>query len=104
LSLVEISSNNSKQFLKLAVQITYMSNFDFPVKKDNLRIILIGLVINIIGYILMIGGGSDNPNEFNAKELFSTMRITVAPIVIVAGIALIIFGIMKKSKLNNQED
>ena len=81
-----------------------MSNFDFPVKKDNLRIILIGLAINIIGYILMIGGGSDNPNEFKEAELFSDMRITVAPIVIVAGIALIIYGIMKKSKLINQED
>jgi uncharacterized membrane protein len=91
-------------FTKLAVQITYMSNFDFPLKKDNLRIILIGLVINIIGYIMMIGGGSDNPKEFNEAELFSDMRITVSPIVIVVGIALIIYGIMKKSKLNNQED
>jgi uncharacterized membrane protein len=81
-----------------------MSNFDFPLKKDNLRIILIGLVINIIGYIMMIGGGSDNPKEFNEAELFSDMRITVSPIVIVVGIALIIYGIMKKSKLNNQED
>jgi len=81
-----------------------MSNFDFPLKKDNIRIILIGLVINIIGYIMMIGGGSENPNEFKEGELFSDMRITVAPIVIVAGIALIIYGIMKKSKLNNQED
>jgi len=81
-----------------------MSNFDFPVKKDNLRIILIGLAINIIGYIMMIGGGSENPNEFKEAELFSSMRITIAPIVIVIGIALIIYGIMKKSKLNNQED
>lgn len=94
----------SKQFIKLAVQITYMSNFDFPVKKDNLRIILVGLVINIIGYILMIGGGSENPNEFKEGELFSSMRITVSPIIIVLGIAIIIYGIMKKSKLNNQED
>jgi dihydrofolate reductase len=61
-------------------------------------------VINIIGYIMMIGGGSDNPKEFNEAELFSDMRITVSPIVIVVGIALIIYGIMKKSKLNNQED
>lgn len=81
-----------------------MSNFDFPLKKDNIRIILLGVVLNIIGYVLMIGGGSENPNEFKEAELFSSLRITVAPIIIIAGIALIIYGIMKKSKLNNQED
>jgi uncharacterized membrane protein len=75
-----------------------MSKFDFPVKKDNLRIILIGLAINVLGYLLMIGGGSDNPNEFNEAELFSTIRITVAPILIVAGFVVIILGIMRKPK------
>lgn len=75
-----------------------MSKFDFPVKKDNLRIISIGLAINVLGYLLMIGGGSDNPNEFNEAELFSTIRITVAPILIVAGFVVIILGIMRKPK------
>lgn len=75
-----------------------MSKFDFPVKKNNLRIILIGLAINVLGYLLMIGGGSDNPNEFNEAELFSTIRITVAPILIVAGFVVIILGIMRKPK------
>jgi uncharacterized membrane protein len=75
-----------------------MSKFDFPVKKDNLRLILIGLAINVLGYLLMIGGGSDNPNEFNEAELFSTIRITVAPILIVAGFVVIILGIMRKPK------
>lgn len=75
-----------------------MSKFDFPVKKENLRFILIGLAINVLGYLLMIGGGSDNPNEFNEGELFSTIRITVAPILIVAGFVVIILGIMRKPK------
>ena len=60
--------------------------------------ILIGLAINVLGYLLMIGGGSDNPNEFNEAELFSTIRITVAPILIVAGFVVIILGIMRKPK------
>lgn len=81
-----------------------MSNFDFPIKKDNLRFILVGLAINIVGYLLMIGGGSDNPNEFNEAELFSNLRITVSPILIVLGIVIIAYGIMKKSKTSNKEE
>jgi hypothetical protein len=46
----------------------------------------------------MIGGGSDNPNEFHAEELFSTRRITISPIVILTGLVVVLFGIMKKSK------
>jgi hypothetical protein len=81
-----------------------MSNFDFPIKKDNLRFILVGLAINIVGYLLMIGGGSENPNEFKEAELFSTLRITVSPMLIVLGIVIIGYGIMKKSKTSNKED
>ena len=80
------------------------NKFDFPIKKENLRIIFIGLAINIIGYILMIGGGADNPAEFHEKELFSTVRITVAPILIVAGFVVMIYGIMKKSKNSNSQE
>jgi hypothetical protein len=80
------------------------NKFDFPIKKENLRIIFIGLAINIIGYLLMIGGGSDTPAEFHEKELFSTVRITVAPILIVAGFVVMIYGIMKKSKNSNSPE
>jgi hypothetical protein len=73
-----------------------MDNFGFPVKKDNLRFILIGLAINIIGYLVMIGGGSDDPARIDAEALFSPIRITLAPILILAGFAIIIYGIMKK--------
>lgn len=75
-----------------------MNNFGFPVNKENLKFILIGLAINILGYILMIGGGSENPNVFNEKELFSTVRITVSPFLILVGFAVILYGIMKKQK------
>ena len=70
--------------------------FSFNVK--NYRLLFIGLAINIFGYILMIGGGAEDPNEFNADELFSDMRITIAPMLIVAGFVLILYSIMKKPK------
>ncbi len=73
-----------------------MNKFDFPVKKDNMRFILIGLAINILGFILMIGGGSDDPNKFDGDALFSFVRITLAPILTVIGYAVIFYGIMKK--------
>jgi Protein of unknown function (DUF3098) len=75
-----------------------MNNFELPFRKENIRIILIGLVVNIIGYLLMIGGGSEDPNKFDAKELFSHTRITIAPLLIVTGFVIILWGIMKKSK------
>lgn len=80
-----------------------MDNFGFPVKKDNLRFILIGLAINIIGYLVMIGGGSDDPAKFDGDALFSTVRITVAPILILAGFAIIVYGIMKKPSGKTEE-
>lgn len=80
------------------------NKFDFPIRKENLRIIFIGLAINILGYILMIGGGSDNPNEFHADELFSTVRITISPILIIAGFVVMIYGIMKKAKKDNSQE
>ncbi len=70
----------------------------FAFGKENYRILMIGVVIVIIGYLLMIGGGSDDPTKFNADEIFSTRRITIAPIVILTGFVVVLYGIMKKSK------
>jgi hypothetical protein len=68
----------------------------FAFGKENYRILIIGVVIVIIGYLLMIGGGSDDPNQFNANEIFSTRRIIISPIVILTGFVVVLFGIMKK--------
>ena len=70
----------------------------FAFGKENYRILIIGVVIVVIGYLLMVGGGSDDPNQFHADEIFSTRRITIAPIVILTGFVVVLFGIMKKSK------
>lgn len=79
-------------------------NAHFGFKPENYRILLIGLAINIIGFLLMIGGATDNPNEFHKDELFSTVRITIAPMFIVAGYVVILYSIMKKSSKNIKEE
>jgi cytochrome bd-type quinol oxidase subunit 2 len=71
---------------------------DFGFRPENYKILLIGLVVNILGFLLMIGGGAENPDEFNKEELFSTTRITIAPMLIIAGYVVILYAIMKKSK------
>lgn len=73
-------------------------NYGFAFEKVNYKFLLIGLAINILGFILMIGGGSDDPNTFNADELFSPVRLTAAPILIIAGYIVMIYAIMKKPK------
>ena len=77
-----------------------MANFSLPSK--NVRIIAIGLVVMILGFILMIGGGSSDPNVFN-PAMFNFRRLTLAPIVIIAGIVVILFGIMKTPKEKKEE-
>lgn len=70
----------------------------FAFEKENYRIFIIGVVLVVIGYLLMIGGGAENPNEFHEDEIFSFRRITLAPIVILAGFVTVLVGIMKKAK------
>ena len=67
-------------------------------EKMNMMWMLGGIVIMIIGFLLMAGGKSDDPNVFNPKEVYSTMRITIAPIVILAGLVVLIFSIFRHPK------
>jgi Protein of unknown function (DUF3098) len=69
----------------------------FAFGPENYKLMVIGLIVLFSGYLLMIGGGSDDPNVFN-PEIFSFRRITLAPIVILIGFVIEIFAIMKKSK------
>ena len=70
---------------------------DFAFGKENFVIIAIAVVLIIIGFALMSGGGSVDGVSFN-PEIFSVRRIVVAPIVTVSGFALVVVGIMKKPK------
>ena len=66
--------------------------------KDNYKIMVAGLVITVIGFLLMTGGYSDDPNPFKPEEVYSFRRITLAPIVILLGLAVEIYAIMRKPK------
>jgi hypothetical protein len=73
------------------------STIAFAFGKENYRLLLIGLVVILIGFLLMIGGGSDDPNVFS-EDIFSFRRMTLAPILILAGYIIEIFAIMKKPR------
>ncbi|MBS1545960.1 MAG: DUF3098 domain-containing protein [Bacteroidetes bacterium] len=66
--------------------------------RTNYKLLLIGIGIVILGFVLMSGGGSGDPEVFNAKELFSARRITVAPIVCLIGYSFVIYAIMRKPR------
>jgi hypothetical protein len=66
--------------------------------KENYKWMLIGLVVVGIGFILMAGGKSSNPNVFNDNDVYSFRRITLAPILIIAGFIIEIYAIMRKPK------
>jgi hypothetical protein len=66
--------------------------------KQNLRWMLIGAVVIILGFLLMAGGKSEDPTVFNEAEVYSTTRITIAPLLIVAGLIIEVYAIMKKDK------
>ena len=66
--------------------------------KHNLLWMLIGAIVIVLGFFLMAGGKSSDPNVFNENEVYSTIRITIAPILIIAGLIIEIYAIMKKGK------
>ena len=67
--------------------------------KENYMWMLAGIVVIILGFILMAGGKSADPKIFDPKEVYSTTRITIAPLLIISGFILEIVGIMKKPKI-----
>lgn len=71
------------------------AKLDFAFGKINYILMIGGLLVMILGFILMIGGGSEDPNVFN-EEIFSTRRLTIAPILVLLGFAIEIFAILKK--------
>ena len=68
-----------------------------PFGKQNYIIVLIGLALVILGFILMIGGGSTDPDVFNEK-MFDFQHITLAPILVLAGFVVEIVAIFWKRK------
>jgi len=67
--------------------------------KDNYLWMLAGGVVMAIGFFLMAGGKSADPTKFNDNEIYSTTRITIAPLLIMIGFIIEIVAIMKKPKV-----
>ncbi|MBR4837943.1 MAG: DUF3098 domain-containing protein [Bacteroidales bacterium] len=68
-----------------------------PFGRENYKWVLIGLAFLLVGFLLMIGGGSDNPDVFN-EGMFSFRRLTLSPILILIGFGIQFYAIMKKPK------
>lgn len=69
----------------------------FVFARTNYILMIAGVLVILTGFLLMMGGGSEDPNVFN-PEIFSTRRITVAPIVVLSGFFIQIFAILHKPK------
>lgn len=70
---------------------------EFLFDKVNYKILLVGLAVIALGFILMSGGGSEDPNIFN-EEIFSFRRIRLAPAVVLLGFGITIYSILKNPK------
>ena len=68
-----------------------------PITRRGLKLLLIGLIVMVSGYLLMAGGGSDNPQVFN-YDMFDFRRLVAAPAVIILGIVIEVVAIMRVFK------
>ena len=70
---------------------------NFIFKKKNYTVMLIGILFIVIGFILMSGGGSENPNVFN-EEIYNFRRIRLAPTLILIGFGIQVYAILLNSR------
>jgi Protein of unknown function (DUF3098) len=70
---------------------------EFLFDKINYKILLIGIAVLILGFVLMSGGGSDDPNVFN-EDIFNFRRIRIAPTTVLIGFGITVYAILKNYK------
>ena len=70
---------------------------NFAIGRENFKLLAIGFAIIVVGFLLMLGGRSESPDKFS-DNIFSFRRITLAPIVVLAGFVFEIWAIMRKPK------
>lgn len=66
--------------------------------KDNVLWMIIGAVVILVGFFLMSGGKNSDPTQFDPNQVYSTTRITIAPILIIVGLLIEVYAILKKPK------
>ena len=74
----------------------------FVFDKTNYKLVIIGLMFIALGFLLMTGGGSDDPNVFD-RSIFSFRRITLAPMLVLIGYIINVYAIMKKPATKNAD-
>lgn len=79
------------------------SEYEFAFGPKNYILLAVGIILLGLGYILLSGGGSDDPNVFNA-EMFNRRRMVVAPLMIVVGLVVEICAIMFRPKKDKKEE
>tara|TARA_Y200000002_G_C22442461_1_gene562736 strand:- start:62 stop:286 length:225 start_codon:yes stop_codon:yes gene_type:complete len=72
-----------------------MSRKRFAFGKRNYKYMFIGIAIITLGFLLMSGGGSDDPNIFN-EEIYNFRRIRLAPMLVIIGFAIEVYAILTK--------
>lgn len=82
--------------------VTGTSENRFPFTRENYLIMIVGIAVIIIGYALMVGGRSPDPNQFYPDQVYSWRRITLAPIVIILGFLVEVYAIMKRPKTSEE--
>ncbi|MCB2194279.1 MAG: DUF3098 domain-containing protein [Bacteroidetes bacterium] len=75
---------------------------EFALGRENYILLIIGFAIIVFGFLLMIGGKAESPDEFN-EAVFSFRRITLAPIIVLFGFIFEIYAIMKKPKESEEK-
>tara|TARA_B100001057_G_scaffold442207_1_gene477404 strand:+ start:1006 stop:1248 length:243 start_codon:yes stop_codon:yes gene_type:complete len=73
------------------------NNKEFIFKKYNYLIMIIGIIFIAFGFILMSGGGSNDPNIFN-EEIYNFRRIRVAPTLVLIGFGIQVYAILYRAK------
>lgn len=79
-----------------------LDNTKMPITGKGLRMLLMGLVVMVAGFVMMMGGGTVEPDNFN-WAMFDFRRLVAAPLVIICGIVIEIVAIMRRPKNTENE-
>src|SRR5689334_7277149 len=94
----QVQQNKEKQAPVAQQKQNTAAAVPFIFDRSNYFIMVAGVVVILLGFLLMSGGGTSDPNVFPKEELYSFRRITLAPIVIMIGFAIEVFAILKRPK------
>ncbi|MDR2126187.1 MAG: DUF3098 domain-containing protein [Prevotellaceae bacterium] len=86
--------------IKKSTPIKENENKNFAMPSQNYKFLAAGCAIIVLGFLLMLGGGNEDPTQFDADKMFSFRRITLATLVVVAGFVFVGYAIMRKPKEN----